>query len=324
MELMDDIIKTAREVFESEAQALLEAAQHINEEFKSAVELIYSSRGMVIIIGMGKSGDVGRKISSTLTSTGTRSIFLHPGEGIHGDLGIISEKDVCLLISHSGYTEEVARLIPFIRETGAGIISITSDSKSIIAREADISLNTYVTKEACPLNLVPTTSATATLVLGDAIAVALLKKREFDKKDFARLHPGGTLGKKLTLRVEDIMFDNDQLVLAKPSAKIKDVLLEMTDKKQGFTVIVDDEQNILGLITDGDIRRTAAKKPDLFHSECGKIMNPHPFSINKEMLVVDAGTFMRERHIACLLVKEENRIIGAIDIHEIEKAGLKE
>ncbi len=321
---MDKIIETGKEVLKEESKAILDIIPCISGEFKSAVELIYSTYGMVIVIGVGKSGYVGRKISATLTSTGTRSIFLHPEEGIHGDLGIISDDDVCLMISHSGNTEEITRLIPFIKRTGAKIIAIASDEYSKIAKEADIFLNTHVTREACPLNLVPTTSSTVTLALGDAIAIALLKMRDFNKKDFARFHPGGILGKKLFLRVEDIMFDKNQIVIAQADTDIKAILFGMTGKKSGFAAIVDDKQYILGIITDGDIRRTALKDSSLFNTKCGEIMNPNPISIKKEMLAVDALRLMKEKQISCLLVEEEKRIIGAIDVQEIARRGIKE
>jgi arabinose-5-phosphate isomerase len=321
---MDEIIKIGKEVLKEESKAILDLIPYINEEFKSALELMHSTSGMVIVIGVGKSGYVGRKISATLTSTGTRSIFLHPEEGMHGDLGIISGDDVCLMISHSGNTEEITRLIPFIRRTGAKIIAITSIEDSKIAKEADIFLKTHVTREACPLNLVPTTSSTVTLALGDAIAIALFKMRDFNKKDFARFHPGGILGKKLFLRVEDIMFDKNQIVIAQVDADIKAILFGMTEKRLGFAAIVDNEQHILGIITDGDIRRTALKDLNLLDTECGKIMNPNPISIKKEMLVVDALKLMKEKQISCLLVEEEKRIIGAIDVQEIARTGIKE
>jgi arabinose-5-phosphate isomerase len=321
---MNEIIKTGKEVLKEEAKAILDLIPCINEKFKSALELIHSTSGMVIVIGVGKSGYVGRKISATLTSTGTRSIFLHPEEGIHGDLGIISGDDVCLMISHSGNTEEITRLIPFIKRTGAKIIAIASDEYSKIAKEADIFLNTHVKHEACPLNLAPTTSSTVTLALGDAIAIALLKMRDFNKKDFARFHPGGILGKKLFLRVEDIMFDKNQIVIAQVDTDIKAIMFGMTGKKSGFAAIVDDKQYILGLITDGDIRRTASKDPSLLNTKCGKIMNPNPILIKKEMLAVDALKLMKEKQISCLLVEEEKRIIGAIDVQEIARTGIKE
>lgn len=321
---MDEIIKTGKEVLKEESKAILDLIPCISEEFKSAVELIYSTYGMVIVIGVGKSGYVGRKISATLTSTGTRSTFLHPEEGIHGDLGIISGDDVCLMISHSGNTEEIIRLIPFIKRTGAKIIAITSNEESKIAKEADILLNTHVTREACPLNVVPTTSSTVTLALGDAVAIALLKMRDFNKKDFARFHPGGILGKKLFLRVGDIMFDKNQIVIAQVDTDIKAILFGMTEKRLGFVAIVDNKQHILGIITDGDIRRTALKDPNLLNTECGKIMSLKPISIKKEMLAVEALKIMKEKKISCLLVEEKKKIIGAIDVQEIARTGIKE
>ena len=208
--------------------------------------------------------------------------------------------------------------------TGAKIIAISSNKDSKIAKDADIFLNTHVTREACPLNLVPTTSSTVTLALGDAIAIALLKMRDFNKKDFASFHPGGILGKKLFLRVEDIMFDKNQIVIAQVDTDIKAIMFGMTEKKLGFAVITDNKQHILGIITDGDIRRTALKDPNLLEAECGKIMNPNPISIKKEMLAVDALKLMKTKQISCLLVEEEKRINGAIDVQEIVRTGITE
>ena len=321
---MDRLIKIGRRVLKEEAKAILDLVPYLDEQFRSVVELIYSTSGMVIVMGIGKSGYVGRKISSTLTSTGTRSIFFSPEEGMHGDLGVISGDDVCLVISHSGNTEEITRLLPFIKGMGAKIIAITSDEESKIAKDADIVLNTQVTHEACPFNMVPTTSSTVTLALGDAMAIALLEMRGFEKKDFARNHPGGILGRKLLLKVENIMFDKNQVVIAKADTDIKAILFGMTAKKLGFAVIADDKQHILGIITDGDIRRAILKDPNLLNSKSSNIMNPNPISIKKETLVVDALRVMKEKQISCLLVEEEGSIIGAVDVQEIARTGIKE
>lgn len=325
MELrMNEIIKTAREVLEEEAKAINNLAGHLGKEFKSAVDLIHSVPGLVIVFGTGKSGHVGRKISATLTSTGTRSVFSPPEDGVHGDLGIVSNDDVCLIISHSGNTEEITRLIPYIKERGAKIIAVSGDPESNLAKKADIFLNTQVTHEAGPLNLAPTSSSTVALALGDAIAMALLTMKDFTKKDFARLHPGGILGKRLFLKVEDIMFDKNQIVIAQVDTDIKAILFGMTENKLGFAVIADDKQHILGIITDGDIRRAILKDPNLLNSQSSNIMNPNPILIKKETLVVDALKLMKEKQISCLLVEEECSIIGAIDVQEIAKTGIRE
>ena len=320
---MDDVIETGRRVLEQESRALSNLVLHIDTDFKAAVELIYSSSGTVVVIGIGKSGHIGRKIAATLTSTGTKSVFLHPEEGMHGDLGIVSSNDVCLMISHSGDTREITRLVPSIRRIGARIVAITSNDKSTLAKKSDVHLNTHVASEACPLNLAPTTSSTVTLALGDAIAIALLEKRGFAEEDFALLHPGGNLGKRLILKVEDIMFDKDEIVLAQIDTPVKDILFAMTEKKQGFAVIVDDKLRILGIITDGDIRRATLRQTDLWNTKCRDIMSPKPISIKKEMLVVDALKLMKEKQISCLLVKEEKRIVGTIDVQEIARTGIR-
>ena len=320
---MDDVIEIGRRVLEEESRAVGDLAQHIGTDFKAAVELIYSSSGTVVVTGMGKSGLIGRKIAATLTSTGTRSMFLHPEEGMHGDLGIVSSNDVCLMISHSGVTRELTRLVPSIRRIGARIVAITSNDKSTLAKKSDIHLSTHVESEACPFNLVPTTSSTVTLALGDALAIALLEKRGFAEEDFALLHPGGNLGKRLTLKVEDIMFVKDEIVLAQVDTPVRDILFRMTEKKQGFAAIVDDNLFILGIITDGDIRRAVLKQTDLWNTECQDLMSSNPTSIRKEILVVDALKLMKEKQISCLLVQEEKRIVGAIDVQEITRTGIR-
>ena len=320
---MDDIIEIGKKVLKDESEAISNIISHLDDNFRKAVDLLQENQGLVIVIGMGKSGDIGKKISATFTSTGQRSIFLHPSEGEHGDLGIITENDICIILSHSGSTEEVARIIPFIKRKKAKIVSISSNEKSKIAKQSDIFLNTYVRYEADPLNLAPTSSSTATLAIGDALAVTLSKIRNFSKEDFAMHHPGGVLGKKLLLKVEDIMLHNNVIVLANPNTEIKSVLFEMTKKKQSFASIIDDKNKILGLITDGDIRRNVVKNPSLLNSKCKDIMHKKPITIKKEILAYDALSMMKKKQISCLLIEENKQLIGAIDNQEIARTGIK-
>jgi len=320
---MDSSIEIGKNTLKKEGEAILQLVPKIGEAFENAVNLLFSCKGLVIVIGMGKSGHIGRKIAATLTSTGTRSIFMHPGEGKHGDLGIISKDDICLILSHSGNTEEITKILPSIKKNGAKIISISSNEHSKIAVNSDVFLNTYVKVEADTLNLAPTSSSTVTLALGDALAVALLKKKQFSKKDFASFHPGGMLGKKLFLRVSDVMLHLDDIVFTKPTSEIKEILFKMTEKKIGFAVIVDDEKKIKGLITDGDIRKNAMENPEIFNLKCQDIMHPNPYTISKDLLAYDALKIMKEKKISCLIVEENEKIIGAIDIQEIARTGLK-
>lgn len=321
---MDSSIEVGKNTLKKEAEAILQAVSKIGEDFEKAVDILFSCTGLVIVIGMGKSGHIGKKIASTLTSTGTRSVFMHPGEGKHGDLGIISKDDTCLILSHSGNTEEITKILPSIKKNGAKIISISSNKNSKIAGSSDVFLNTYVDIEADTLNLAPTCSSTVTLALGDALAVALLKKKRFNETDFASFHPGGMLGKKLFLHVSDIMFHLDDIVIANHLSEIKEILFEMTEKKVGFAVVVDDEKKIEGLITDGDIRRNAMKNPGIFSLKCKDIMHSKPYTIHKDLLAYDALKIMKEKNISCLIVEENEKIIGAIDIQEIARTGLKE
>lgn len=321
---MDSSIEVGKNTLKKEAEAILQLIPRIGEEFETAVDLLFSCNGLVIVIGMGKSGHIGKKIAATLTSTGTRSVFMHPGEGKHGDLGIISKDDVCLILSHSGNTEEIVKILPAIQKNGARIIAISSNEQSKIASISTVFLNTYVDIEADTLNLAPTSSSTVTLALGDALAVALLKKKRFNEEDFAGFHPGGMLGKKLLLRVSDIMFHLDEIVLAESISEIKDILFKMTEKKVGFAIVVDDNKKIIGLITDGDIRRYAMENPEIFHLKCRDIMHSNPFTITKDVLAYDALMIMKEKKISCLIIEENEKIIGAIDLQEIARTGLKE
>lgn len=320
---MKEIIEIGRRVLSEESKALVDLIPYIDEKFVSAVNMISSTYGLVIVTGMGKSGHIGRKISATLTSVGVRSVYIHPGEAEHGDIGIIGSEDICILLSHSGETNELIRIIPTLRKSGAKIISITSNCKSRIAQAADIYLNTYVEKDDCLLGVIPTTSTTVTLALGDAIAIAVSKKRGLCKDDFARFHPGGIIGKSLLLRVEDIMLNKNELVIALEMEKISEVLFDMTNKKIGFAVIVDKDEQVLGIVTDGDIRRTVISNFELLGGTCGSIMTRNPILVSKDDLLSDSLLIMKEKNISCLIVSENNKVVGGLDTKVISKEGIR-
>jgi len=320
-----DPIKIAKRTLKIEADAIRSLIDRIGENFKEAVDIIFKCRGKVIITGMGKSGLIGQKIASTLTSTGTPSFFLHPAEGIHGELGILAKNDVLIAISNSGETEEILKLLPSVKRLGIKLIAMTGRLNSNLAKAADVVLDTSVKEEACPLNLAPTASTTATLAIGDALAVALLEIREFKEEDFALIHPGGALGKKLLLRVSDIMHTGDEIPLVKKETTMKDTLLEMTSKRFGITGVVNDKGELIGVITDGDLRRALEKYPDIMQKVASDIMTTNPKRVEKTALAARALKMMEEYSITCLFVYEnskDNIPIGIIHLHDLLRAGL--
>lgn len=320
-----DPVEIAKRTLKIEADAINALNKRINEEFKKAVDLIFKCKGKVIITGIGKSGLIGQKIASTLTSTGTPSFFLHPAEGIHGDLGILSKHDIIIAISNSGETEEILKLIPSIKRLGIKLIAMTGRTNSNLAKAADVVLDTSVKEEACPLNLAPTASTTATLALGDALAVALLELRGFKEDDFALIHPGGTLGKKLLLRVSDLMHTGNEIPLVRSNTPMKDVLLEMTSKRFGITGVINESGELIGVITDGDLRRALEKYPDIMEKKSSDIMTTNPKKIEKSALAAKALKVMEEYSITCLFVYENNKTnipIGIIHLHDLLKAGV--
>ncbi len=323
-----DVLKRAREIIEKEIEALEGLKDSLGDPFEKAIELLFSTRGKVVVTGMGKSGIVARKISSTLSSTGTPSTFLHPGEGGHGDLGVISRGDTVLAVSHSGETEEIIRLIPFIRNMGVPIISIVGDRNSTLGRLSDVALETGVKEEACKFNLVPTSSTTASLALGDAIAICLFEKKGLTEKDFAFYHPLGALGKRLLLRVGDIMHTGSEIPFVKVGTPMRDVIVEMTVKGLGITGVLNENGRLVGVVTDGDLRRALNRGSGKLLDEPVDIyMTTNPKRINKGSLVVSALRKMEEHKITSLFVYEDDEdpdiVVGIIHIHDILREGIR-
>lgn len=316
------ILESALRTIRIERDALSDLEDSIDGNFVRAVKLIYDSKGKVIVTGIGKSGQVAHKIASTLSSTGTPAVYLHPADALHGDLGIISPEDVVIAISNSGETSEVLSLIPYIKFVGVPLIAITGNEKSTLARKSDVLLLVKVKREACPLNLAPTASTTATLVLGDALAIALLELRGFTKEKFARLHPGGLLGKKLKL-VKEIMHTGDRVPRVSVKSSMREAILEMTSKGFGATTVVDEEGRLVGIITDGDLRRYIERGKDLNNGRVEDAMTGNPKVISPESLVGEALNLMEKYKIMVLpVVDEKGRPIGIIHLHDILGSGI--
>jgi len=315
------ILASAIKTIETEASALQNLTQFIGDDFIQAVELILQSNGRLIVTGIGKSANVATKIVATFNSTGTPAVFMHASDAIHGDLGIIQKDDVVLMLSKSGHTPEIKVLIPLIKEFGNKIIGITAHKDSFLAKNADYVLYIPLEKEACPNNLAPTTSTTLQMVMGDALAVALLESKGFNDKDFARYHPGGTLGKKLYLRVADIIVNNEKPV-SKPEDLIKDVIIEITKKRLGATAIIDNDK-LLGIITDGDVRRMLQQNIDISSIKAQEVMSKQPKTIQSNTLAVNALKKMKENNISQLIVVDENQNYkGMIHLHDLLKEGI--
>ena len=318
------IIEEAKKVIRIEAEALQSLADSIDEAFRQAVVMILSCRGRVVVTGMGKSGLIGQKIASTLSSTGTPSIFLHPAEGVHGDLGMIMKGDVVVAISNSGETEEILRILPVIKRLGAHLVSVAGNPASTLARAGDVFLPVTIKEEACPLGLAPTASTTATLALGDALAVALLVERGFREEDFALFHPGGALGKKLLLRVEDLMHSGDAIPLVGTGVLMRDALFVITAKGLGVTGVTDDTGALVGIITDGDLRRALERGVDIMSVSAGEMMTKNPKRILQSELAAKALNVMEEFAITSLFVvgKDGGAPVGIVHLHDLLKAGL--
>ncbi len=311
----------ANETLDIEAAALLGLKRHIGADFVQVVRLMLSVQGRVVVMGMGKSGHVGRKIAATLASTGTPAMFVHPGEASHGDLGMIKPLDVVLAISNSGESEELIAILPMLKRLGAPLVAMTGQAQSALARHADYFLNSGVAKEACPLNLAPTASTTAQLALGDALAVALLDARGFKAEDFARSHPGGALGRKLLTLVSDVMRSGDQVPSVGLQASFSDLMREMSAKGLGAAAVVDDVGRVLGIFTDGDLRRLIEKGTDLRSSTAQLVMHPNPCTIHSDALAVDAVELMEQRRITSVLVLDASgRLCGALNSNDLLRA----
>lgn len=314
------IVALAKETIAIESLAISQLADFIDDTFAEAVELTYNSTGRVIITGIGKSAIIANKIVATLNSTGTPSVFMHAADAIHGDLGLILADDIVICISKSGNTPEIKVLIPFLKNAGNTLIAITGNQKSVLAEQADFVFNSYVEKEACPINLAPTTSTTAQLVIGDALAVCLLELRGFTKDDFAKYHPGGALGKKLFLKVRDILALNE-VPAVRPDASIKNVIVEISEKRKGVTAVTLADK-IVGIITDGDLRRMLSVTEDLSQLKAEDIMSKNPRSITIDAMAIDAMELMDTHKISQLLVEDQGNYAGVIHIHDLIKEGI--
>jgi len=320
LKTQNTILDTAKQTINMESQAIANLSSLIDTDFSDAVTCIFNSKGRVIITGIGKSAIIATKIVATLNSTGTPAVFMHAADAIHGDLGLILEDDVVICISKSGNTPEIKVLVPFIRRAKNKMIAITGNRDSFLAKNSDFLLNTFVEKEACPNNLAPTTSTTAQLVMGDALAVCLLELRGFTSNDFAKYHPGGALGKKLYLRVSD-MSDVNEKPQVNPNTNIKEVIIEISEKMLGVTAVVDNHK-VVGIITDGDLRRMLTKSNDFSNLTAKDIMGPNPKSIDANAMAVDAKELMESYGITQLLVEKNGQYAGIVHIHDLIKEGI--
>lgn len=319
----EELLALAREVLEIESRAVDQLRSQLDGEFAAACRLCIETPGRVVVTGMGKSGHISGKIAATLASTGTPAFFMHPAEASHGDLGMITDQDLLLAVSYSGETEEIVTILPLVKRMGAKLVSITGNRESTLAKAADAHLNVRVTEEACPLNLSPTASTTATLAMGDALAVALLKHRGFTAEDFARSHPSGSLGKRLLLRVADVMHRDAQIPAVRPDVRLRDGLMEMTQKGLGMTAVVDERQRILGIFTDGDLRRALDDAVDIHSTKMSDVMHTECKTIAANVMAAEAVHILDENKITALLVADEdNRLIGALNIHDLFRAGI--
>ena len=314
-------LNLACEVLNIEAAAVQALTQHIDETFLQAMNIILSCEGRVIVSGIGKSGHIARKIAATLSSTGTPAYFVHPAEASHGDLGMITANDVFIALSYSGESQELLTIVPVIKRQGAKLISLTGNPQSSLAESANVHLNAAVDKEACPLGLAPTASTTAALALGDALAVALLDAKGFRKEDFARSHPGGSLGRRLLTHVRDIMHSDKRIPVVNQAATLAEAVLEISRKGLGMTAIVDDAGHILGIYTDGDLRRTLEKRVDFSTTLISTVMSRNPHSIMPDALAVEAVQIMEQHNISQMLVIDSsNKLVGALNMHDLLRA----
>ena len=318
-----DFIGLAKAVIEAEVEAIQALKARLDDEFNHACKAILACQGRVIVSGMGKSGHISNKIAATLASTGTPAFFVHPGEALHGDLGMITGDDLVIAISNSGNTEEVITLAGLVKRLGATVIGMSGEDDSPLAKIADFHLNISVEKEACPMGLAPTSSTTVTLVLGDALAVALLEARGFTAEDFARSHPGGRLGKRLLVHVRDVMHDSDETPLCLPETPLNNAILEITSKKLGATLIVDSNNTLIGIFTDGDLRRAFEEGIDLKSVSIGEIALKNCITTRSDELAVNVVNLMQDKKITILpVVNADNKVEGIIHMHDLLKAGI--
>lgn len=317
-----DYIDVANRVLDIESAAIKDLKGTLNKSFVEACEACGNCKGKIIVMGLGKSGHIADKIAATFASTGTPAFFIHPSEAIHGDLGMIDKEDIVLILSYSGETEEIVSLIPIIKNMGITIIALTGNKKSKLSNEATINLNVEVKEEACPMNLAPTASTTAALAMGDAIAVALLEKKGFTKEDFAKSHPGGVLGKKLLLSLGDIMHEGDEIPIVYETDKLASGLIEMSEKALGMTAVLNNDNDLVGIFTDGDLRRTLENKVDIQSTYMKEVMKKDPYTMSAETLAYNAVAIIQEMKITSLLIVKDKKVIGALNIHDLFRAGV--
>ncbi|MFI8337604.1 KpsF/GutQ family sugar-phosphate isomerase [Pseudomonas taetrolens] len=323
MSQSSDLIQSAQRTIRLELEAVEGLLPHIDADFVRACEMILASKGRVVVVGMGKSGHIGRKIAATLASTGTTAFFVHPAEASHGDMGMIARGDIILALSNSGSTIEIVTLLPLIKRLGIPLICMTGNPESPLAKAADVKLDARVAQEACPLNLAPTSSTTAALVLGDALAIALLEARGFTAEDFAFSHPGGALGRRLLLKVENVMHSGEELPQVVRGTLLKDALMEMTHKGLGMTVVIEEDGRLAGIFTDGDLRRTLDRQIDIRNATIDSVMTPHGKTARPDMLAAEALKIMEDHKISALVViDKEERPVGALNMHDLLRAGV--
>jgi arabinose-5-phosphate isomerase len=322
---MSDILEKAKSVLKAEAEAILALVDRVDDQFAKALDMILECEGRVVVTGMGKSGLICQKIAATMASTGTPAFFLHPAEGVHGDLGMVMKGDVVIAVSNSGETDEIARILPVIKRMGLPLIAMSGNTESTLARAGDASLDISVKEEACPLNLAPTSSTTATLAMGDALAVALLLKRGFNEEEFALYHPGGSLGRKLLTRVEDLMHVDADIPVVDQNVSLKEALFEITSKKLGITGIVNNRRELIGVFSDGDLRRVIERDSSALDQPIAAIMSQNPKRILRSNLAAKALQLMDKYSITSLFVFEsdEDKVpIGIVHLHDLLKAGV--
>lgn len=320
---IDDLCKTGLEVIRTEAQAISSLANRIDENFAKACQYLLNCTGRIVVMGMGKSGHIANKIAATFASTGSPSFYVHPAEASHGDLGMITRHDVVLAVSYSGKTSEILTILPLIKHLEIPLISLTGDAQSVLAKNATVNIDVSIEKEACPLGLAPTASTTAALVMGDALAIALLQARGFTAEDFARAHPGGALGRRLLLRLSDIMLTGSAVPKVHQNAELSRALLEMTEKSLGMTSVVNDDGQLIGMFTDGDLRRTLDRNLDVHTTKISDVMTRKCKTVTPNMLVVEALRLMENHHInGFIVVDEKNCPIGAFNMHQLLQNGV--
>lgn len=321
---MDGIVDIAKKVLKIEADAVLALTEKLNSNFEKAVEIIFNSKGRVVVTGMGKSGLVGKKIAATLASTGTPAFFLHPAEASHGDLGMVTSDDVVIAISNSGETEELIKLVPFLKRFNVALITLTGNTESALSKSSDIVLDTSVKEEACPMGIVPTASTATAMAMGDALAVTLLIKRDLKEEDFAMFHPGGNLGKKLFIKVKDLMHTGDALPVVSPDAAMTNAVVEISSKRLGVTLVLEADRKIIGIITDGDLRRGIERcGRTFFDMKAEEVMTKNPKTVGEDELAAKALSIMESYSITSLVVPDgDGRAKGVIHLHDILKKGI--